>query len=73
MSDSELEFYSTVPISNPVVSPSTEDVQMNGFAWSNQLGLLVAFGDTGGPIVDELHLLREPIDRVETYLQQDGD
>lgn len=60
-----VEAYSTVPVSTPVVIPEAEEVQMNGFAWSGDFGLLVAFGDRGDQAIDELTKLREP---VETYV-----
>jgi hypothetical protein len=59
------EAYSTVPVSTPTVVPEAEDVQMNGFAWSGDFGLLVAFGQRGEEAVDELIRLRQP---AETYL-----
>lgn len=60
-----IEAYSTVPISTPVVIPEAEEVDMNGFAWSGDFGLLVAYGGRGEEAIDELAKLREP---VETYL-----
>lgn len=59
------EVFSTVPVSTPVVIPEAEEVQMNGFAWSGDFGLLIAFGDRGDEAVDELVRLREP---METYV-----
>lgn len=60
-----LEAYSTVPVSTPTVVPEAEEVQMNGFAWSGDFGLLVAFGERGEEAVDALIKLREPL---ETYI-----
>lgn len=59
------EAYSTVPVSTPVVVPEIEEVQMNGFAWSGDFGLLIAFGERGEEAVDELLRLREP---AETWV-----
>ena len=56
------EAFSTVPVSTPVVVPEAEEVQMNGFAWSGDFGLLVAFGGQGNETVDELIKFREPIE-----------
>lgn len=67
MSDSNPpEFFSTVPISIPIVVPEAEDTQMNGFVWSHQFGLLLAFGSDADPIIDELQRLREPIETIRT-------
>lgn len=57
--------FSTVPVSTPTVLPEAEEVDMNGFAWSGDFGLLVAFGRRGDVVVDELVKLREP---TETFL-----
>lgn len=65
-SDPQLpEFYSTVPISTPTVVPDAEDVQMNGFAWSVQFGLMLAYGDQDAKYaLDQLDRLRTPLDAV---------
>lgn len=54
-----LEFYSTVPISGSIVVPEAEDIQMNGFAWSTEFGLMLSLGNTGLPTVEGLRGLRE--------------
>jgi len=61
------EFYSTVPISVPVVVPEAEDVIMNGFVWSADFGLLLGIADSGKPAVDELFNLRTP---PETFSEE---
>jgi hypothetical protein len=70
MADPKLpEAYSTVPVSTPAVVPEAEEVQMNGFAWSGDFGLLVAFGDKGEEVIDELAKLREPVDTYADFSQ----
>lgn len=69
------EFYATTPISMPVIVPEAEDAQMNGFAWSSDFGMLVAFGDSADAVVDELQRLRRPIEQIRTHgqgLREDG-
>jgi len=56
------QFFSNTPISIPVVVPEAENINMNGFAWSIDFGIMVAMGDRGDIIVDELFRLRNPMD-----------
>lgn len=59
------EFFSTVPISVPVVVPEAEDIPMNGFIWSDDFGILVSSNDNGQGAVDELYRLRAPMDDID--------
>lgn len=66
------EIYATVPVSVPVVVPEIEDVFMNGFAWSNELGLLVGLGNQGEPARDELEDLRRSEESLYKNTQDQG-
>ena len=39
-----------VPVSIPVIVPDIEDVEMNGFAWSDEYGLVVGLDSAGGTV-----------------------
>lgn len=66
------EIYATVPVSVPVVVPELEDVFMNGFVWSNALGLLIGLGNQGEPALDELQDLRRPEESLYKTTQDQG-
>ena len=42
------EAYFDVPISKSVVMPEVEDVDMNGFSWSDEFGLMMGTRSSGG-------------------------
>lgn len=65
------EFYANVPISTPTCVPEAEDIQMNGFAFSAEFGLIIALADDGNEAVDELFRLRETVDSVFNEDNQD--
>ena len=54
-----VEFYANVPISTPVLVPEIEDVDMNGFAWSHEYGLIIKMGDNVTNSIDKLRKLRK--------------
>lgn len=57
---SKPDYFADVPISVPVVIPKKEDYRMNGFAWSHDMGLLIAMHDEVDQRVDYLRRLRQP-------------
>lgn len=60
MSDNpERTYFSTVPISQPVVAPSAEDYDMGGFAWSNEFGIIIKMNRPDDPEPDILKSLKE--------------
>lgn len=52
-------FYSNVPISQPVIAPSLEDHDMNGFAWSHDCGMIIKMNRIDDPEPDLLKTLRD--------------
>lgn len=55
----ERSYFSTVPISQPVVVPSAEDYDMNGFVWSNEFGIKIKMNRSDDPEPDIMKTLRE--------------
>lgn len=52
-------FYSNVPISQPVVAPSIENYDFNGFAWSHDYGMIVKMNRADDPENDIFKNLKE--------------
>lgn len=61
------QFYSTVPISRVICIPAIEITQMNGFAWSAELGLLVAAFNNGQQIEEIARSFRETDTQAMNY------
>lgn len=54
------DYFSDVPISLPVALPSKEDYRMNGFAWSQDYGIILAMYTEADQRIDHLRRLRKP-------------
>lgn len=64
------DYFADVPISVPVVIPQNEDYRMNGFAWSDDYGIIVGMGTDSDQRVDYLRGLRQPKRNKNTREQQ---
>lgn len=57
---SKPDYFANVPISVPVILPRHEDYRMNGFAWSEKHGIIIAMYTEGDQRIDYLRRLRKP-------------
>ena len=65
----ERTYFSTVPISQPVVVPSAEDYDMNGFAWSDDFGILIKMNRSEDPEPDIFKNLKKPRKHNRAWLE----
>lgn len=52
-------YFSTVPISRPIVAPSAENYDMNGFVWSDDFGIRIKMNRSDDPEPDVFKNIRE--------------
>ena len=58
MSTQNQQIFSTVPFSTPSHFPGEEDFRMNGFAMSDELGIILALRGDGDPSLDPISQFR---------------
>lgn len=67
---SKPDYFADVPISIPVVIPQKENYRMNGFAWSDEYGIIVGLNAEADLSIDYLRRLRKPKTNKNTMEQQ---